>query len=643
MPALAAAALEATELSSGEATDELAWLADLGDLGRPDGFIGVDRTLAALCRERGPLRAILAELAFVLLASRGWERLGHARLSDYAVERLGLSARWLRSFAHVGCAFRKLPWLEESLASGTLGWTKVRLLAGLPRGTEGTTWIALAKRLTAAQLSRRVRAVDLGSLEGGALDQEPRSRAFEVRCSPEVRLKWHSARTVASRVAGRMLPFPQAAELIAAEVLSAIPIDEDAPEADPRVCDDAEAAWSPPGDWADPGCPDGPAARPAWKGYGALSALVEGLTDDAFELDARLRRALSMEQRLDARMGPLLFGVWNRWLPRALGYRTREAYVRERLDMDPTRARALVRLERAALASEPFARAYRSGALSWVKAGLLVPLIGVDPLGHFIEEWIAWARQVTVRRLREDVEWALTLEDTDRAEFRRTGGLPADREIGAVPKDPGKDTVPQAVRETGAAATGKEAAETCTVRMIGPAEVVQLLRAVLCTVRRRMEASEGRLPTEGQALGAILDYVFSCWGVGKKVPAEHRVFERDGWLCKVPGCSSMQNLQDHHIVFRSRGGSDDLTNRVAVCAFHHLRGIHAQRIRCAGRAPDGLTWQIGLRPGGAPLATYTSGDRQVDEPATRALRRHRVALTSRARNRAAAPRSSDTA
>ncbi|HEY7509478.1 MAG TPA: HNH endonuclease signature motif containing protein, partial [Vicinamibacteria bacterium] len=188
----------------------------------------------------------------------------------------------------------------------------------------------------------------------------------------------------------------------------------------------------------------------------------------------------------------------------------------------------------------------------------------------------------------------------------RTGGLPEDREIGAVPKSPREDTSPGGEREIGAA-------ETCTVRMIGPAEVVQLLQAVLCTVRRRMEAAAGRLPTEGQALGVILDYVFSCWGAGKKVPAEHRVFERDGWLCRVPGCSSMQNLQDHHVIFRSRGGSDDLTNRVAVCAFHHLRGIHAQRIRCEGRAPDGLTWQIGIRPGAAPLATYTSGDRQVDE------------------------------
>ncbi len=75
-----------------------------------------------------------------------------------------------------------------------------------------------------------------------------------------------------------------------------------------------------------------------------------------------------MERRLEARIGPLLALVWERWVHRALGYTTREAYARERLGMDPTRARALVRLERAAVQSEPFARTYRTGALSWVKA-----------------------------------------------------------------------------------------------------------------------------------------------------------------------------------------------------------------------------------------------------------------------------------
>jgi hypothetical protein len=47
---------------------------------------------------------------------------------------------------------------------------------------------------------------------------------------------------------------------------------------------------------------------------------------------------------------------------------------------------------------------------------------------------------------------------------------------------------------------------------------------------------------------------------------------------------------------------------VTLCAFHHLRGIHAGRVRCTGRAPDGLRWQLGIRAGAAPLASYRSGD-----------------------------------
>ena len=113
----------------------------------------------------------------------------------------------------------------------------------------------------------------------------------------------------------------------------------------------------------------------------------------------------------------------------------------------------------------------------------------------------------------------------------------------------------------------------------------------------------------------MLDYVFECWGIGHgKVDPRHGIFERDGWLCTVPGCTSMQNLQDHHIIFRSAGGLDDEGNRTAVCAFHHLRGIHAKRIRCTGRAPGGLIWGIGIRPGKAPLATYRSGDIQLSAP-----------------------------
>ena len=97
-----------------------------------------------------------------------------------------------------------------------------------------------------------------------------------------------------------------------------------------------------------------------------------------------------------------------------------------------------------------------------------------------------------------------------------------------------------------------------------------------------------------------------CHLPGARV-AYRDIYIRDRYRCTSPVCNR-RDVTPHHIQFRSAGGSNDAANRVTLCAFHHLRGVHAERLRCSGRAPDRITWQIGLRPGAAPLATYRSGD-----------------------------------
>jgi hypothetical protein len=164
-------------------------------------------------------------------------------------------------------------------------------------------------------------------------------------------------------------------------------------------------------------------------------------------------------------------------------------------------------------------------------------------------------------------------------------------------------------------------AETCAVRFIGPAEIVRLFEAVLCSVRRRIERVTGRMPTRGQALEAMLDHVLEAWGANdERIARRHRVFARDGWRCVVPGCSSMRNLHDHHVVFRSQGGGDELSNRTTLCAFHHVRGVHAGRVSVRGKAPDSLRFALGLRADRAPLVEYRAGDRLSTglEPASQA-------------------------
>ena len=99
----------------------------------------------------------------------------------------------------------------------------------------------------------------------------------------------------------------------------------------------------------------------------------------------------------------------------------------------------------------------------------------------------------------------------------------------------------------------------------------------------------------------MIDHVLVSWDGYKEVKASHRIFQRDGWRCAVPGCSSMSNLHAHHIVPRSSGGSDEDHNLVTLCAFHHLRGVHAGRILVKGHAPDRLRFALGLRPDVPPL------------------------------------------
>ncbi len=545
-----------------------------------------------MARARGPLRRALAAIAERFVDGRGWEALGYARLRDYAAERPGVSTRSLYDLARVGGRLRDLPKVERALASGRLTWTKTRLLARVAKPEDEERWVGYARRVTARSLSREVRAMDRGCAEVGAAatDADPpeRCQGVVIRCKSEVNGIWWTVRRLARQVAGEPLPVWACMELVAAEVLSAIPIEVPTGDPEPpRVLRSSE----PPLDVSPELEPD---AVPETHAPYFLEGLLEGLeTADAFELDRRLRRAVALEQRLDAQVGPLLRAVADSRLYRT-AFATLDAYARERLGMSPQRARALLRLERAGDHAPELVSAYRRGELSWVQALVLVPLFVEGEAWRHAAAWVSRATQFTVRRLEDDVERALELRETDPEIWAQTGGLP--EELAA------RESAIQK-RQTGANPSAPR--ETSQVFFSGPRDVMRLFKAVLCTVRRRMQRA-----TEGEAFQAMLEHVIEAWSGGGRVRAAHKVFERDGWRCTVPGCSSRRNLQDHHIVFRSAGGSNALENRTTLCAWHHLRGVHAGIVRCSGRAPDGLTFEL-------PLVRYGPGERiaaRIDSP-----------------------------
>jgi hypothetical protein len=509
---------------------------------------------------------VLAALAGRFVATHGWERLGFARTRDYAVERLGLSARALQDLARVDAQLARLPELESALVSGALTWTKVRLVCRVADPGDEMQWIALAGRLTARQLAGEVRAVDVGALESSQPETdedgatEERRECIRIRCTPSVRMRWWSTRQLARRVAGEALPVWQAMENVAAEVLSAFPLGaSEGPGAGlTSVARGAasRAANGCAGDWPAKEMPALPPIAPP----PLLAALVECLeTADAFELDARLRHAVSLEQRLESELGQHLLEV-------AGGPRSMDVYARERLGISPRKARGLLRMARVAATVPALHAAWTAGRLSWVQAQAILPVLVEQP--QEAERWIEHATSVTVRRLEEDVE-------------------ERDRQAGA------QDTAQQ---------------ETCEIFWLAPEDVARLFRATLCSVRRRIERATGRLPSEGEAFGAMLDHAWVAWGGERgderRVRAAWRVFARDGWRCTVPGCSSYRNLHDHHIRFRSAGGSNDESNRTTLCAWHHLRGVHAGRVRVTGQAPEGLRFELGLRAGRPPLLSH---------------------------------------
>jgi hypothetical protein len=492
----------------------------------------VEIRLVALARAGAPLRRSTAAIAGRIVAIRAWERLGFARLRDYAVERVGISGRQLQDLAHVDAALREraLPGVEAAFVAGGLTWTKVRLLCRVATAEDEGRWLAAAEALTARALAREVRAVDARALEAGGAetdeegaDEVPRETVF-LRCTPPVRAKWHKARFLASRQVGQAIPAWAVAEAVAAEVLSALPLDaagtRELGAGERADSDPAESPLGPVGSMpclrpkTANGCAGhGSGTRPVppvgvAPGAAFLRSLVDGLeTADAFELDARLRRAVALEQRLDAQMGPLLLSVARARLYRACGCPSLGSFAREWLGISPRKAEALLRLERACQVCPALREAYRSGRLSWARAQLLVPIAVLDHSEPWRRAWIAHAEEVSVRRLDDDVARALA-----------TGRLDPEAGDGAedsVREDPQTGAPPRDWRTTE------------RFYFNGPRDVSRLFRATLATTQRRLERLHGRPSSEGEALDAMLEHAFESWAVWKtRVPGEYRVFER---------------------------------------------------------------------------------------------------------------------
>jgi hypothetical protein len=551
--------------------------------------------LAHLAASKGPLRRALAAIAARLVEIRAYEPLCYARLADYARERAGLSARQIQDLAHVHRALRALPGLERALLANELPWSKVRIVARVAAPADEDAWIARARSVGIRQLEREVRERGpCERLDAADAEATPLTRVT-LRCTPAVRGKWILAREMAERVAGQRLRAEEALEYVAAEAFSGAPITTLPGSSD-------EEAMGAPGE--DPEQPGGePVDRAAHPrapadGLPSIGPLLARLDEaDPFELDERLRQVVRLEQTLDAAIAPWLRRVTSAEYEWSGAYQKLEDYAPEQLGMSASKARALLRIERAGEICPELRDSFREGRLSWPKAECLVPLLLLDLPGEWRPRWVAWAERVTVRRLEADVERALLLRAGHDLGWQRCKYHP----------ERAQDPLPEPERQKCAPEVDPEATERLAWRV--PRDVAWLFGAARESFRAKLRAELGRQPSDGEVFASLLDHVLWTWTLRQRGgPHPDPVIERDGYLCAVPGCSSRSNLHDHHVVFRSAGGSHAPANRVTLCAFHHHRCLHAGRLRLWGRAPNQLVFELGVRAGAVPLARYRSGD-----------------------------------
>jgi hypothetical protein len=267
-------------------------------------------------------------------------------------------------------------------------------------------------------------------------------------------------------------------------------------------------------------------------------------------LDARLKALVRRREDWDEIFGMLARLFARKSLATELGYANLGHYSKERLGMSRRALEQRVWLERRMEELPQLRHALSRGEVSYEKARLLAGVADFDS----VNGWIRRAEGMTCAELTRAI-------------------------------------------------AGTEDAQVCARGKLGarmPAWVAGLLAVAL----RRAEEVFGKELFPGESLILVAWHFVYTWGpLLWRQGQPSKVQRRDGGWCTAPGCSR-PSAQDHHLVFRSHGGGNDPGNQTALCAPHHLRGVHGGRLRVSGTAPDRLVWELAdgtpLGPGVAP-------------------------------------------
>jgi hypothetical protein len=529
---------------------------ELAHLLRDEAGLLLDRLLVRVARGHGALDVAIGEgLAALAVGDRALQ-LGYSSIGDYARERFGIKTRAAETMARLARELRSRPLLRAAVWRGEVSPRKAQAVLPLAVGDGEAEWVARARAQT-------VRALEAAARERGPArdgDDEIWER-LEVELSAEDRAIVDEAFDIAGRVLGGNPPKWRRLEALCEEYLGAHPVElredeKSAGEAVRRELDaikeGLEAEF---GEWrwldeahaetAPPGRGPGPAVQ------APLPDSAEEPFVDVVRLDAELRRLAAMRARWDELLGHLAMLVQYCGLWRDMKFARFGHYCTERLGMAERTVAQRTALERKLYEIPALREALRARRISYEKARLVASVADETS----VDGWIAQAERSTCIALEHEIE-------------------------------------------------AREEAQVCARRslaVVAPRRVGVLVASAFEAARE----AEGRWLRPGECLARVAAHFIQIWRAAapKFRTRSHKVLARDGCMCQVPGCSRPA-VHAHHVRRRSAGGSDEEWNLVALCAAHHLHGVHAGYIRVSGTAPDALIWELGRGWDGAPLEVF---------------------------------------
>jgi hypothetical protein len=295
------------------------------------------------------------------------------------------------------------------------------------------------------------------------------------------------------------------------------------------------------------------------------------------------------------------------------GFASLEAYARERLGLSARQTYYLLALNKKLAALADLREAYLQGRLTF-KQALLVGKVATPDTAR---AWAERAASVTLRRLEDEADLVGHLKETRPEVFELLHGGPLPEGIRLVPGRAPElhPNAPEEARSFLRALEASETAEplpqrTATVRADLDREGWRMWNEV----RERCRAAVKPDIKDWEVLALVFYHVFKVWDNAetRRAERENPILTRDGWRCLAPGCRSVGSgrLHTHHVIERSRGGCDAAWCPACLCVAHHLWILHRGLMRCRGRAPDDLVWELGVEPGREPFLIYR-GEKRV--------------------------------